>query len=340
MQRESGRRGSQRRPRAPAALDLARARSHNRADRCSDPTTPQLGNSAAARPARSIAAAIASAAFADALAPVSHVGLIDAAALARLSHASRLCGRSGTNTHARSRSVMAAVRLSLTHTHALDRSSGERQTHPDRGRWEVSLALPPACPALSLSPPRCSHSLAHSSAQQRGRRRGFPPRAEALSEAPITLASGTSSLRGIHHPRAGAPQLQEARVSHTHCSTSSSPRPLTAPRHRHDDDHPSERQTHRVAARSQADGSRLERSVRSSRRGLRCVDSRAQHTHTQREPRVSEQAATLAHTARERGRRAAGEGAMAGSSEPASLDRPTAAVSRSRIERLIERSSL
>ena len=83
MQRESGRRGSQRRPRAPAALDLARARSHNRADRCSDPTTPQLGNSAAARPARSIAAAIASAAFADALAPVSHVGLIDAAALAR-----------------------------------------------------------------------------------------------------------------------------------------------------------------------------------------------------------------------------------------------------------------
>jgi hypothetical protein len=148
MQRESGRRGSQRRPRAPAALDLARARSHNRADRCSDPTTPQLGNSAAARPARSIAAAIASAAFADALAPVSHVGLIDAAALARLSHASRLCGRSGTNAHARSRSVMAAVRLSLTHTHALDRSRGERQTHPDRGRWEVSLVLPPALPRL------------------------------------------------------------------------------------------------------------------------------------------------------------------------------------------------
>jgi hypothetical protein len=105
MQRESGRRGSQRRPRAPAALDLARARSHNRADRCSDPTTPQLGNSAAARPARSIAAAIASAAFADALAPVSHVGLIDAAALARLSHASRLCGRSGTNAHTRSLAV-------------------------------------------------------------------------------------------------------------------------------------------------------------------------------------------------------------------------------------------
>ncbi len=176
MQRESGRRGSQRRPRAPAALDLARARSHNRADRCSDPATPQLGNSAAARPARSIAAAIASAAFADALAPVSHVGLIDAAALARLSHASRLCGRSGTNAHtlSRSRSVMAAVRLSLTHTRTRSIARRAADAHPDRGRWEVSLALPPACPALSLSPPRCSHSLAHSSAQQRGRRRGFP----------------------------------------------------------------------------------------------------------------------------------------------------------------------
>jgi len=138
MQRESGRRGSQRRPRAPAALDLARARSHNRADRCSDPTTPQLGNSAAARPARSIAAAIASAAFADALAPVSHVGLIDAAALARslVAHIAivRPLGHERAHTHALSQSVSDGGRPTLAHAHTRTRSIERRAADASRPR--------------------------------------------------------------------------------------------------------------------------------------------------------------------------------------------------------------
>ena len=301
MQRESGRRGSQRRPRAPAALDLARARSHNRADRCSDPTTPQLGNSAAARPARSIAAAIASAAFADALAPVSHVGLIDAAALARSLVARIAIVRplGHEHTHARSQSVSDGGRPTLAHAHTRTRSIERRAADASRPRSLGSQPRLPRLVAVAAALLALTRSLIGSAARTATR---IPPSSggplgganhagewDELSAGHPSSASWCSSTpRGPRQPHT----LQHFLVAPpSHC-----------PRHRHDDDHPSERQTHRVAARSQADGSRLERSVRSSRRGLRCVDSRAQHTHTQREPRVSEQAATLAHTARERER--------------------------------------